>query len=54
MENIKKTKKAKTPTKQLHVECEIKLYEDFEAYCHRNGKDVSKAIRGYMKLCIGE
>ncbi|EHI98773.1 hypothetical protein CDLVIII_2104 [Clostridium sp. DL-VIII] len=54
MENIKRIKKLKSPTKQLHVECEIKLYEDFEAYCHRNGKDVSKAIRGYMKLCIGE
>lgn len=54
MENKKMIKKAKLPTKQLHVECEIKLYEDFEAYCHRNGKDVSKAIRGYMKLCIGE
>lgn len=54
MENKKKSKIVKPPTKQLHVECEIKLYEDFEAYCHRNGKDVSKAIRGYMKLCIGE
>ena len=49
-----KTKIIKPPTKQVHLDCEVALYEKFEAYCHRNGKDVSKAIRAYMKMCVGE
>ena len=49
-----RTKIEKPETKQAHFECEVALYEKFEAYCHRNGKDVSKAIRAYMKMCVGE
>ena len=54
MAEKQKTKIIKPPTKQVHLDCEVVLYDKFEAYCHRNGKDVSKAIRAYMKMCVGE
>jgi len=54
MEDKQKSKIVKPATKQVHLDCEVTLYDKFEAYCHRNGKDVSKAIRAYMKMCIGE
>jgi len=44
----------KPPTKQVHLECEVALYEKFEEYCHRNGKNVSNALRAYIKMCVGE
>lgn len=54
MEESKKSKINKPPTRQVHLECELGLYNKFEEYCHRNGKDVSKTIRAFMKMCIGE
>lgn len=54
MEEKKKIKVKKTPTKQVHLECDMALYNKFEEYCYRNGKDVSKTIRAFMKMCIGE
>ncbi len=49
-----KSRVIKPPTKQVHLECDMALYKKFEEYCHRNGKDISKAIRSYMKMCVGE
>lgn len=49
-----KLKVIKPPTKQIHIECDMALYKKFEEYCHRNGKDVSKTIRSFMKMCVGE
>ncbi|MFT8340303.1 MAG: hypothetical protein ABF652_02605 [Clostridium beijerinckii] len=54
MKENKKGRIIKLQTKQVHFDCELALYKKFEEYCHRNGKDVSKAIRAYMKMCIGE
>lgn len=54
MEERKKEKIKKPPTKQVHLECDMALYNKFEEYCYRNGKDVSKTIRSFMKMCIGE
>ncbi|WP_017209976.1 hypothetical protein [Clostridium beijerinckii] len=54
MEEKKKEKIKKLPTKQVHLECDMALYNKFEEYCYRNGKDVSKTIRSFMKMCIGE
>lgn len=54
MEEKKTTRIKKPPTKQVHLDCEAALYKKFEEYCHRNGKDVSKAIRAFMKMCVGE
>ncbi|WP_171983616.1 hypothetical protein [Clostridium beijerinckii] len=54
MEDNKKSRIIKPQIKQVHFDCEMALYKKFEEYCHRNRKDVSKAIRAYMKMCIGE
>jgi len=54
MANKEKHKLEKAPTKQAHFECEVALYEKFEAYCHKNGKNVSNALRAYIKMCVGE
>ena len=54
MADRERPKIIKPPTKQIHLECDVALYKDFEEYCHRNGKDVSKAIRAYMKMCVRE
>ncbi len=54
MADRERPKIIKPPTKQIHLECDLALYKDFEEYCHRNGKDVSKAIRAYMKMCVRE
>jgi len=54
MEEKQKSRIIKSPTKQVHLECDMALYKKFEAYCHRNGKDVSKALRAYIKMCVDE
>lgn len=54
MEDKRKSKIIKPPIKQVHLECDVALYKKFEEYCYRNGKDVSKAIRAFMKMCVGE
>ena len=38
MEERKKEKIKKPPTKQVHLECDMALYNKFEEYCYRNGK----------------
>lgn len=54
MENEKKPKIVKPPTKQVHLMCDIALYKKFEAYCYGNGKSVGAALRAYMKMCVGD
>lgn len=54
MEDKRRSKITKPPTKQVHLDCELALYKKFEDYCHRNGKDVSKTLRAFMKMCVGE
>lgn len=52
--NEKRPKKNKPETKQVHFECEVALYKDFEKYCYGNGKSVSEALRAYIKMCLGK
>jgi len=54
MEDKQKPRIIKPPIKQVHLECDMALYNKFEAYCHRNGKSVSASLRAYIKMCVDE
>jgi hypothetical protein len=54
MEEKRRPRKIKPPTKQAHFECDVALYKKFEEYCYGNGKSVGASLRAYMKMCVGE